>query len=87
MLVDLRPQRQTQHELDLFSDANSAAIRREPQGALMGTLDALNQRFGRGAVSVASSVQRDAPVGYVSKQEWRSPRYTTRLEEVVMVRA
>jgi len=89
MLVDLRPQGQEQVELDLFSAdaAGREDVRRKPQAALMGALDALNQRFGRGAVSIASTVQRDEHVGYVSKQERRSPRYTTRLDEILTVRA
>jgi DNA polymerase V len=89
MLVDLRPQGQRQEELDLFSgnDEDAAPSPRRPQAALMGALDALNQRFGRDAVSVASSVRRDTQAGYVAKQERRSPRYTTRLDEVVTVRA
>ena len=84
MLVDLRPQGQMQEELDLFAavDGGRAEVQRPSKAALMGTLDLLNQRFGRGAVSVASSMQRDERVGYVSKQERRSPRYTTRLEEI-----
>ena len=48
----------------------------------MGALDALNQRFGRGAVDVASAAPRSAGSGYVAKQERRSPRYTTRLDEI-----
>jgi DNA polymerase V len=89
MLVDLRPQGQRQEELGLFSgsDEDAALSPRKPQAALMGALDALNQRFGRDAVSVASSVRRDAHAGYVAKQERRSPRYTTRLAEIVVVRA
>lgn len=89
MLVDLRPQGLRQEELDLFSPVagGGVEIRRQPKAALMGALDALNQRFGRGAVSVASSLQRAERVGYVSKQERRSPRYTTRLEEIPTVQA
>lgn len=91
MLLDLRPQAQSQSqgELDLFSaiDGSTVEVRPKPQAGLMSTMDALNHRFGRGALSVASSVQRAERVGYVSKQERRSPRYTTRLDEVVTVRA
>jgi DNA polymerase V len=89
MLVDLRPQGQGQEELDLFSgsDEDAAPSPRRPPAALMGALDALNQRFGRDAVSVASAVRRDAHAGHAAKQERRSPRYTTRLDEIVVVRA
>lgn len=89
MLVDLRPQGQRQEALDLFSAADGGRAEARPLGkdALMGALDSLNQRFGRGAVSVASSIQRDERAGYVSKQERRSPRYTTRLDEIPTVQA
>jgi DNA polymerase V len=49
----------------------------------MGALDALNQRFGKGAVSVASAARLEAGGSVAAaKQEWRSPRYTTRLDEI-----
>jgi len=89
MLVDLRPQGEVQAELDLFGliDSGKEESRRKPQTALMTALDTLNRRFGRGAVSIASTVQRHERAGYVSKQERRSPRYTTRLEEILTVQA
>lgn len=88
MLVDLRPQGQQQGELDLFAASN------EPPGAtganperLMGAVDALNRRFGRGAVTVASAAHQARNGEHAGKQERRSPRYTTRLEEIVTARA
>ena len=54
---------------------------REKSGALMAALDACNSRFGRGAVVPARA-------GLVEKRSWstkfemRSPRFTTRLNEV-----
>ena len=84
MLVDLRPQGQQQGELDLFAAGN------EPPGAtsanperLMDAVDALNRRFGRGAVTVASAAHQARNGEHAGKQEKRSPRYTTRLEEIV----
>jgi DNA polymerase V len=84
MLVDLRPQGQQQGEPDLFA----AGI--EPPGAtsanperLMDAVDALNRRFGRGAVTVASAAHQARNGEHAGKQERRSPRYTTRLEEIV----
>jgi len=89
MLVDLQPQGLVQGELDMFraDDSVNGREQRKPPGTLMSALDTLNQRFGRGAVSIASTVQRREHAGYVSKQERRSPRYTTRLEEILTVRA
>ena len=87
MLVDLRPQGQQQGELDLFAAGS------EPSGVsganperLMGAVDALNRRFGSGAVAVASAAHQARNGEHAGRQERRSPRYTTRLEEIVTVR-
>jgi DNA polymerase V len=89
MLVDLQPQGQQQAELGLFNpDTAHTAAHDKPR--LMAALDALNQRFGRGAVVVASAAPQDspgAPQAHHARQDRRSPRYTTRLDEVVTVRA
>ncbi len=88
MLLDLRPQAQQQAELDLFA-AGDAAAGPPPAASLrlMGALDALNQRFGRGAVEVASATHQARNGQHAGKQARRSPRYTTRLEEIVTARA
>ena len=78
-----------QGELDLFGrqTRRSRAAPRD-RARLMAAIDALNQRFGRGAVNVASAGSQAARGGsHASKQERRSPRYTTRLDEVVTARA
>ena len=52
----------------------------------MEALDACNRRFGRGAVVPGAA-------GFAPKRSWstkfemRSPRYTTRLDEVPVVKA
>ncbi len=87
MLVDLQQEGREQQELGLFeSDAVPAAPAR-PHARLMNAMDELNQRFGRGAVTVASAARRPGPSTHASKQERRSPRYTTRLDEIAMARA
>jgi DNA polymerase V len=53
----------------------------------MSAMDALNDRFGRGAVTVASAARRPGPSAHASKQERRSPRFTTRLDEIAVARA
>ncbi|KQO66492.1 MULTISPECIES: Y-family DNA polymerase [Methylobacterium] len=61
-------------------------IDREMGAALMEALDACNRRFGRGAVVPGTA-------GFAPKRDWstkfemRSPRYTTRLEELPVVAA
>src|SRR5437879_9091708 len=51
MLVDLQPEGQEQGELDLFSgpDEPEASGPQRDRSQLMGALDALNRRFGRGS--------------------------------------
>ena len=85
MLVELHSRKRDQTSLDLFNEREDV----RPQGRrdLMATLDALNERFGLDAVSIASSAKRNARSTHASRQERRSPRYTTRLDEVIVARA
>jgi DNA polymerase V len=87
MLLDLQPQGREQGELDLFSGEEAKADCSDDSSALMNTVDALNRRFGRGAVSFGSAASLVGGGGaHAGKRERRSPRYTTRLEEVPTVR-
>ncbi len=75
MIVDFRPQGEMQGELDLYSTENmtyGTVPAREPS-RLMGTVDALNRRFGRGAVGVASAVHQIGSKTHMGRQERRSP--------------
>ena len=85
MLVDLQSIKYEQTSLDLFDEPEG--VEAAGQRDLMATLDALNERFGLDAVSIASSARRRARSNHASKQERRSPRYTTRLDEVFVARA
>jgi DNA polymerase V len=88
MLVDLRPQGEQQGELDLFGGGCPAAdIPTEDSPRLMDALDTLNRRFGKGVVTVASAQHQQRHRQHAGRQQRRSPRYTTRLEEVVVARA
>jgi DNA polymerase V len=87
MLVDLRPHGQEQGELDLFAGGRQATPPRRDSPRLMGALDALNRRFGRGSVAVVSAARGAAGSGVAAKQERRSPRYTTRIDEIPRARA
>ena len=86
-LVDLRPAGQSQGELDLFGDAptHDAPLGRSSD-RLMNALDALNQRFGRGTVNVASAMEPAARPAYQAKRERMSPRYTSRIDEIPTAR-
>ena len=76
--------------LNDLQDAKAAPVQmfptRDPvkSAKLMAAMDSLNGRFGRGMVRPAvSGVERR----WTAKAEHLSPRYTTRLEEIVAVRA
>jgi DNA polymerase V len=88
LLVDLQPQQQAaQATLELFAEEPDPAPPRD-RTRLMSAIDTLNQRFGRGAVNVASATSHAARGrSHASRQERRSPRYTTRIDEVITARA
>jgi DNA polymerase V len=92
LLIDLCPAAQRQVELDLPCPACDA-----PAGAggrdrpdLMRAIDRLNRRFGRDSVQIGSAAlagDRDAERAWSTRQEKRSPRFTTRWQEMPVVRA
>jgi len=56
--------------------------------ALMEAMDKINARFGKGVVHVASTGQtQEDESGWRMKQERRTPRYTTCLDDVPIARA
>jgi DNA polymerase V len=91
MLLDLQPASQVQEELDLFSqgERDSPTPQRD-RPALMSAMDELNKRFGRDAVRIGSATLAshgsDVRV-WATRQDRRSPRYTTRWTEMPVVRA
>lgn len=92
MLLDLQPASQVQGELDLFSVAEAPEPHGKDKGrpALMEAMDALNLRFGRDSVRLGSATlaSNGAEVrSWSTKQERRTPRYTTRWDEMPLVRA
>jgi DNA polymerase V len=99
MLVDLQAAGQQQRELDLFSDADATQVgprthsKERDRAALMEAIDDLNRRFGRdsvqiGSASLASCMNRGGEErSWSTKQERRSPRFTTRWDEMPVVRA
>lgn len=81
MLLDLMPGSVLQGELDLEDEQGRDRSR------LMTALDALNSRYGRGTVHMASTGMDDKTRAWGMKQERRTPQYTTRLEDVPVARA
>lgn len=87
----------TGQQLPLFGSSvpitspSSAVVIRPDRTELMARLDALNERFGRGAVRLASAVLPPAPTvptvrpPWEGKAQWCSPAFTTRLEDLLCV--
>jgi DNA polymerase V len=91
ILTDLQSTGHEQGELDLFAASDDPpAPAPDPRAKLMTAMDALNNRFGRDSVRLGSTAMatNGAEVAvWAMKQERRSPRYTTRWDEMPVVRA
>ena len=91
VLSDLRPAGQEQGELE-FSASDEVVTKRPPSGRdrLMVAMDALNNRYGRDSIRLGSTAagSNGADVAvWATRQERRSPRYTTRWDEMPVVSA
>lgn len=93
MLTDLQSQAEArqQPELDLFANPAPDIVATSPdRTALMGAMDSLNRRFGRGSVRIGSATTAAAndtgTASWSVRQERRTPRYTTRWSEMPFVR-
>ena len=80
MLLELQDGKVEQHELEL-DDPGPGRIE------LMGTLDALNDRFGRRTVAIASVGISGHRRHFEMKRERKTPEYTTRWSDMPVVRA
>jgi DNA polymerase V len=81
MLLELQPASVQQTELDLEPDEDP------DKGRLMDALDSLNRRYVRGPVLLASTGLAGDRRLLSMKQVRRTPQYTTRLEDMPVVRA
>lgn len=89
MLLELQPDTRVQGELDL------GGLECEDRSALMSTMDQVNERYGRGTVQLASAgikgnrkaTRKDDIRTWSMRQERRTPQYTTRWEDMPVVRA
>jgi len=85
MLLELNDASVDQGELALEDDA---ALMRQAEGPrLMQALDAVNKRYGRGAILLASAGLAGERRVWGMKQERKTPGYTTRWEDMPVVRA
>ena len=80
MLLDLQDSSVEQSELDLDDPGPD-------RGKLMGTLDALNTRYGRGSIQLASAGVGGADRTWTMKQELKTPNYTTSWKDLPRARA
>jgi DNA polymerase V len=91
ILSDLQAVGHEQGELDLFSVPDGPTMPvADPRSKLMAAMDALNNRYGRDSVRLGSTAVASSGVEvavWATKQERRSPRYTTRWDELPVVRA
>lgn len=79
MLLDLVPEGQEQGELRLDDEGEAA-------GRLMTAVDAINDRYGQGSIRVASAGAQVKKRMFEMRQQLRTPRYTTRWDELPVAR-
>jgi DNA polymerase V len=82
ILLDLQDAAIAQGELALEDDPS-----RSGGSALMAALDRLNDRYGRGTVQLASAGVGGDARAWTMKQQWRTPQYTTRWEDLPVAHA
>jgi DNA polymerase V len=82
LLLDLQDARVEQGELAF--DGEPAG---RPGHKLMAAVDRLNDRYGRGTVQLASAGLGGDARSWTMKQQWRTPGYTTRWEDLPVARA
>jgi DNA polymerase V len=74
----------------MFGSEDGKSAIEPDRPALMHAMDALNRRFGRGAVRIGSTTMaRAGAAGAASwsvQQDRRTPRYTTRRDEIQVVK-
>ena len=80
MLLHLIPEGQEQGQLQL-DEEGEASVR------LMGAVDAINDRYGQGVIRVASAGIQVKKREFEMRQQLRTPRYTTRWDELPVARA
>ncbi len=83
MLLDIQPASIEQIELDLEGEGETRGAGRV---RLMAALDAVNGRWGKGAVKLGSSKVGEAPRDWSMRQERRTPAYTTEWDAMPIAR-
>lgn len=81
MLLDLMPDTVYQAELDFDTEELKDKTR------LMIAFDAINDRYGRGAIHIGSAGLDDAHSSWAMRQERLTPQYTTKWSDIPVARA
>lgn len=79
-LSDIQPK--TQQQFDIFSEPKLAGKKADK---LMKTLDLINQKMGAGSLQIGAEGIGEQPNNWQMRRNHCSPRYTTRLEDVLVV--
>lgn len=82
ILLDLVGPQVQQAELDFAAQPPT-----RDQARLMSAMDAINRRYGKGAIHVGSTGQEKPERPWAMRQLRRTPLYTTSLDDVPLVRA
>lgn len=82
MLLDLMDASAVQSELDLNVELDTGRDR----SRLWSAVDLINQRFGKGAMAVGTTPTKKTTTPWAMKQSRRTPRYTTKWDELPVVR-
>ncbi|MDP3699311.1 MAG: Y-family DNA polymerase [Hylemonella sp.] len=85
ILLELAPAAEGQQELDFGDPQAARGVTARPR--LMQALDLVNNRYGRGTLILGSAGLADERRTWSMKQERRTPRYTTRWEDMPVLRA
>ena len=80
-MMELQDRAYEQIELDLEQDQI------KDRSKLMVALDVVNQRFGKGVLHMASAGTAGDKRVWSMKQERRTPGYTTRFKDILIVKA
>lgn len=81
MLMELQSDQVQQMELRLEEEPD------RDRSKLMQALDAVNTRYGKGTMKLGSAGATQRPRNWTMKQMRRTPRYTTDVREMVLVKA
>lgn len=81
MLLDVIPDNVSQSEFDFDTPET------RDRGKLMAAVDAINDRFGRGAIHVGTSVGGGRQRDWSMRQDRLTPQYTTKFSDLPVARA